>query len=559
MISPATQEQGTSYPNSYRGFFSVLATVLFFFGVQVQAQYTTSGLTYPTGNDGLTPGTCYAPGGKSCWWVDCDAVSDGTGTSAASPAWGFEGIGGYYSAGSFNQGSAVGGDHIYVKGTCKVTGSVDSAVGPYKQLLIARPGQLGTQSEPLVIRSWPGVTQGIFDGEYLDTLTAPNDATNNPIYLIGIFPTSAPSALAVKIENIKVTRARRSGINCGYSNSTVAYCDISSVWFEDNDIDPNGLYAPLLLDAGATDWPQAHTVRNCKFTNNYRNCTTDGGNISGDAACGAEDNDGAINIYSIGNSLGLGTVDIYNSYFDNNTKHIRDKQNGSATVSVYNNWLGSSEGEALYDRHTAWVVHHNIFDMGAGAKYVMVVTDDPPPPTRSRSVTFYNNSIFGLDRLIDIQPGVGAYTDYVTWSIYNNAIQATSSTGRIVVIDQEGGATNNTFTTAKMTMDHNYYNVAAASQTNFSCLAPASAGSACTQRTFAQTMSYLSDVSSSVTDPQFTNAASDLFCLQSGASSRTAGRSSGYIGAIDPATCSSSSAATITSPVQNYLKIGVID
>ncbi len=516
----------------FQKFLSIL--VLLLVPISVEAQYTSAGLTYPTGNDGLTPGTCYAPGGKSCWWVDCDAGSDGTGASAASPAWGFEGILGYYSAGSYIQGSAVGGDHVYVKGTCEVTGSEDDATGPFKQIIIARAGQLGTQAEPLVIRSWPGVTRAIFDGEFDDTLSTPADATNHPIYLIGVYPTSAPSAKAIRIENIKVTHARRAGINCGYSGSTVAYCDIHSVEFDDNVIDPNGLYAPLLLDGGATDFTQAHTVRNCRFTNNYRNCNTDGGNISGDATCTPADNDGAINLYAGTGGVGNGTTDISDSYFENNTKHIRDKQNGAMTANVYDNWFGSSEGEALYNRHTAWVVHHNIFDMGAGAQYLMVVTDDPAPATKARSLEFYNNSAYVIDRLIDIQPGVGAYTDYLTWTVYNNAIQATGSTGRIIVIDQEGGATNNTFTTAKWTSDHNYINVAAASQTNFSCLAPATSGSACTQRTFAQTMTYLSDASSSVTDPLFTDATGDDFSLQSGASSRTAGRAGSYIGAIEP-------------------------
>lgn len=516
----------------------IVALFLFLAALSAEAQYTSAGLTYPSLNDGRTPGTCYAPGGNSCWWIDCDSVSDGTGASAASPAWGFEGVLGYYSGGSFNVGSAVGGDHVYVKGTCSVSKAVDNATGPFTIAIVARPGQLGTQAQPLVIRSWPGVTQGIFDGEYDDSITAVNDATNNPLLgLIRVHPTSAPSAKAVQIENLKIYRARRSGINCGYSGSTVAYCDISSVWFEDNDVDTNGVYAPLIVDGSATDFPQAHIIHHNKFTNNYRNCSTDEANMSGDTTCTPLDNDGALAIYSANNAVPTGTIDIYDNYFDNNVKHIRDKHNGSITKTVRNNWFGSSEGEALYDRQTGWTVRHNVFDMGAGAQYAIVVTDDPPPPAKTRSLTFYNNTIYNTSRLIDIQPGVGAYSDYLTWEVYNNAIHAPSSSSYILVVHGEGGRTNDTFTTAKWTSDHNYFNVSSSSQTNFSYLGPTSAGTSGTARSFTNTMTYLSDASSSVTDPQFANSAGDDFCLTAGASSRTAGRTSGYIGAIDPSTC----------------------
>jgi hypothetical protein len=518
----------------------VIAVVLFFVALGAEAQYTSAGLTWP---DGIEPGTasvCDAPGGKTCYWVDCDAGSDGTGTYA-SPYWGFETVYGYYSGGSYFPGTAVGGDIVYVKGTCAVSESVDTATGPLRQAIVARNAQVGTVAEPSILKSYKGEAQAIFDGEFDDSITGVVDANNNPLLgLIRIHPTIVTVAKGFRVENVKITRARRTGLNCGYSAATVAYCDIHSVWFEDNDIDSNGVYGPLMIDGSATDYVQAHTIRNNRFTNNYRNCSADEANMSGDVTCTAGDNDGAIGVYSANGSVPIGTIDIYDNYFDNNTKHIRDKHNGSITKTVYNNWFGSSEGEALYDRQTAWTVRHNIFDMGAGAQYLMVVTDDAPPATKSRSLNFYNNSIYNASRMIDIQPGAGTYTDYLTWDVYNNAVQATSATDRYIVIHPESGTTA-TFTTAKWTSNNNYFNVGATTQTKFTYLGPASSGSGGTERDFATSMTYLSDASSSVTNPLFEDPAGDDFCLQAGASSRTAGESGGYLGAIDPTTCGGSS------------------
>ena len=551
MISPGIDEQDyeTDYPNYLRGFLSLLIQgflILFVYvlaPLSAEAQYTGAGLAYPTGIEPGNPSDCENPG--HCWYVDCDAVSDGVGTYA-SPFWGFETLFGYYSAGSFITGSIAAGDYVYVKGTCNITKSAnnDTATGPYQMIRSARQGQLGTLANPTVIKSYLGTAQAVFDGEFATALTGVHDASNDVSGgMIKIAPTIAGSALGIKIQNIKVTQSRYIGINCGYGAATVAYCDINSVWFEDNDIDSTGTTGPLFIDCSATDFAQAHTVRNCKFTNNYRNCAAKGGNMTGDTSCARGDpsgttNDGALGIYSANGATPIGTVTIQDSYFDNNFKHIKTKHNGSASTTVKRNYFGSAPEELIYIRQTTWSVFDNIFD---GGDNVFVVTTEAPPGGKTRSLDFHGNTVYKGTRLIALEDS-GTYADYLTWNVYNNAIDSQVTTSPIIAISTSG--TVSTFTPAKWTSHHNYFYVNASAQTTFSSLMPAVSGSAATVRSFANTMTYLSDASSSVSDPKFTNPASDNFCLQAG-SARTASNTGSYIGALDPAgaICTATSSA----------------
>jgi hypothetical protein len=106
---------------------------------------------------------------------------------------------------------------------------------------------------------------------------------------------------------------------------------------------------------------------------------------------------------------------------------------------------------------------------------------------------------------------------------------------------------------ANYTEDHNYYYVSSASQDYFSCLGPATAGGACTHRSFADHKTYVSDTTSSINNPDFVNVGSGDFTLNTGSSAKTAGRLSGYIGAIEPEGSSSSSSSSSSGGRKNWM------
>lgn len=493
----------------------------------VEAQYTSAGLAWPDGIEPGTPGTCEAPGGKTCYFVDCTAGSDGTGTYA-SPYWGFETVLGYWSAGSYYSGTAVGGDVVYVKGTCGATGSVEDATGPFRQIRIGREFQLGSSSaEPLIIKSYLGTARAVLDGEYIaDPVRTRSNLNTRGKYL--------------RMQNLKITRGATTGISHGYydgGGENAGQLDAYSLEFDDNQISAVGTSSPLTINAEEGSFVYTNLIRNCVFTNNNKNCALDGGS-GGDGDCVVGNNDAAIDIYGQNGAVSVSTTKIYDSFFSGNTKDIRNKQNGGGAVEIYNNWMQDSEAASMHVRSPSWLVHHNVILSTGTATDVFSDEGDPNPAGGQRILDFWNNTVH--NRSVTLRTNEH-YSQLIDHELYNNAIHSTTYTGEHIMLAMYAG---DYFPLVNWVSDHNYWYISAGSQADFSCIGPNSAGAACTNRSFATTMTYLSDASSSVTDPLFVNAAGLDFCLTAGASSRTAGRTSGYIGAIDPSTCAGGSSST---------------
>lgn len=490
---------------------------------------TTWGLAWPDGIEPGDPSVCEAPSGKTCYWINCDKITDGTG-SYADPDWGFEDIAGYWSAGSYFQGSAVGGDVVYVTGTCENTGSVEDATGPFKMVRLGREPQFGsTTDQPLIIKSWRGTARAVFDGEFTQSLLLSTRSNLNT------------REKHLRIQNIKFTGAVDSAISCGYYNGggeNAGACDLYSVEINDNLISSVGTFSPILINSEDSTYAYTNRIRNSRIVNNYRNCAVDGGS---DGDCAARNNDGAVAVYGTNGTVSAETTLIYGNYFENNTKDIRNKHNGGGAVEVYNNWMQDSEGPSMHVRSPSWLVHHNVILSTGTAQDVFSDEGDANPAGGQRTLDFWNNTVY--NRAVTLRTNEN-YSQLIDHEWYNNAIHSRTYTGEHIMLAMYAG---DYFPLVNWVSDHNYWYISAGSQADFSCIGPNSAGAACTNRSFTDTMTYLSDASSSVTDPQFVGAASDNYCLGVGASSRTAGRAGGYIGAIDPADCVAGSGSSTTS------------
>lgn len=482
------------------------------------AQYVSSGLIYPDGIEPGDPSVCEAPAGKTCYWVDCDAGADGVGTYA-SPFWGFETVFGYYDSGaSYIQGSAVGGDIVYVKGTCEVTGSKDDATGPYKQVRIGRAAQMGTSSAPTIIKSYKGTAQAVFDGEYLKVLTPQVRAENSPETLIRV-EQSATGNSYLKVQNIKFYRYHTNGIDVKYNTEGVT---IQSVTCEEGRVDPTGTSGCFARQYN-TAIVYADDFSYNYFLNNDNICDTYVGDTDTGSGCNLGTNDGTISLTTEASASNGSTVNIHHNRDVSSAKFIHEKHNGNVTVNVYQNYSSDTD-TFIHLRAKQTNIYNNVIT----GTSTYVLEPDPENETLNVSFNFYNNSVYMTagQLMYDIE----IWNDDGTIAIYNNAIKSTSTTTPFMSLANFSGEY---FVRASFTMDHNYFDVPSAVQTSFSCFGPTSAGAGCTTRNFADTKTELSDSTSSVTDPSFENASGGRLQLTPSSSARTAGRSGYYIGAIE--------------------------
>lgn len=472
-------------------------------------QFTSAGLQWTNGIEPGTASTCENAG--HCWYVDCDAVADGNG-SYASPFWGFETVGGYWLAGTFYNGSVAGGDIIYVKGTCEVTGSVDSATGPYKQLRIGQTGQ-GTLVAPTIIKSYLGTAQAIFDGENKNVLDAPVDVgrtENTPGQGLLRFHNTGNLGGAVRVQNIKIYRSAANGI---HAMDGVGGVDTYSVTFQDCQSDETGTSGQVSLEAGQAAITYTHVVRNSVFDNVDDLSPGANGTIT--------NNDGTISLTS-GVTQGVGsTLTVRNSTFDGCPHALRGKHNGAnMTLEAYSNTFNNVYS-VLFGRTETNLIHHNLASNVTGAFAIL----DQENVQTNIDLTAYNNSVYLADKFLWTQ---SSWQDTGVITVYNNAVDSTTATAvPWIGISRYAGEYS---ALANMVFDHNYFRVNATQQATFSCIGPTTGGGACTNRNLADTKTYLSDTTSAATDPLFTDPASGDFSLTPGAASRTAGRNGSYVG-----------------------------
>lgn len=406
-------------------------------GTIANKQYTnsewTAGLEYTDYIRPGTPGACEAPGGNTCYWVDCDAVSDGTGTFA-SPFWGFETVAGWctgdgcISSGDFTQGLAVAGDWIYVKGTCDTF--TENATGPYQGIRLLRRAQHGSQAEPTVITSWADEVSPIFDGGFTE-------------YNLMHFQGSVGGGTAgyVDVNNVRITRYASKGIEYhsdvlgGTVNSVEVYNGAANG--EDGVGGGVVFYADSLL----------HDFR---LTNSYF------WDLNANPS-GSTNNRGAVTVLAESTATAGSQVQIANVIVADVEKGIRHKHNGPVTTVVTQSLIYDVV-DAFYVRQPLNVQKVVIQDATRSAFYISEENYSVAIPTIVDKITAVEGSRFFL--LDDGNGGVLNSTVTATNSIWEDA----SGANRTWCLDCFGAVTPSTWNFSDITHDNNMYNITAGAQ-----------------------------------------------------------------------------------------------
>lgn len=463
---------------------------ILFLPLLAQAQdYDDPGLIWADGIEPGTASTCEATGGSTCYWVDCDAVTDGDG-SFANPYWGFETVAGYMNGGSFVQGSLLGGDFLYVKGTCDSAESTEDATGPLKVLKIKRAAQYGTLTHPTVVKSYKGTSRAIFDMQQ-DTAI---------VSAIELEDATEAAGKYVHIQNVLVQDYYNRGIDCHGPTG----CSLYNVEIKDGKANGDGVLGSAVFFAEGTQ-AYTHSVDRSYFHDN---------NVS---PSGGANNQGSICLLSETTADAASVFNVTNSKFENEIKGIRHKHNGVITNNVVGN-LFLNNDQAMYLRADTTVAHNN----------VMVNTTDWVFDMCSENLstkvdlTAYNNTVYTSPRFVQTSCAPQDEDHHLT--LYNNIFDDTSTSGVIL-----GLATNSAegFGLDDIIHDHNMYNIGSSAQTSFMEREN-------TVRSFTNSMSDFSDSTSAVDDPEMTNPAGGDYSLDADSPARTFGRSSLYVGAIDP-------------------------
>lgn len=459
-----------------------------------------AGLEYQNYIRSGTPGACEAPGGKTCYWVDCDAVVDGDG-SFANPFWGFETVAGWctgdgcVSSGDFTQGLAVGGDWIYVKGTCDAFN--ENATGPFQAITLARKIQHGTQAEPTVITSWANEAAPVFDGGFsryvLIWMRGDTDASGNPEGY-------------VNVNNVRVTRYATKGIE--YYNN-VKGGTVNSVEIYNGTMDGlDGVGGSVVFynEGGPHDY---------HLTNSYI------WNIQANPQCsgGSANNCGAVTILSEETADPASTVTISNTIIEDTRIAIRQKHSGPARTVVSESLVfGVTDG--LYVRQKATVQKSIFQDISRAAIYLS--EENYEPGLGVLNVIADKNTFVDATRLFVMDDYEGAAGSTSSVAATNNIWEESAQHDYTWCLNCFGSNSPSVWTFSDITHANSMYNIPAGSQTDFAEIENV-------VYNFATFMSNVSDGVSIVDDAEI-QADCSIQVGSPGASFATDG---GPIGAVD--------------------------
>lgn len=457
--------------------------------------------------DGIEPGDaseCEAPAGNTCYWIDFDAVADGDG-SYASPFWGTETALGWMNGANYQQGTAVGGDYIYLKGTAKPSESTESADGPLRVVKVKRAAQMGTSEKPLVIKSWRGTARAILDAE--DSTSAPLESGDG-YAMISFVDATVTAGKSIRVQNVLVKSSYCKGINSeGVPNLELFTLEVTDT--RGNSTGGCGGIGPNLVGNVVYD----HHYNHLLIHDNDR------------AGSGTVQNRGGISVTTDGTSIEGSSIEVENSLFYNENYAIRHKHNGPTVMNIHDNIIRDSVSALLHRLKYTNFYKNLVYGMsGSDIPVIHIWGEASPLPSEAPYILHvgYNNTFYDYTDAV-LGTSEGLKNDWVDIEFYNNIIQDTSETSKAFHVEQYG---NYTINLSQIVHDHNWYWISATVQSTFSDIMN-------TDRSFANTMTYLSDTSSSVTDPSFRNAGSSDFYPLNGLFA-TSGRNGGYIGALTP-------------------------
>ena len=347
--------------------------------------------------------------GSRIWYVDLDRPTNGNGDEG-TPLNHFTDLLGWFDGTNYHQGSLgfAGGDQIWVTGT----GNVAKHVNGTKNMNIdmRRAAQFGTAAEPTVIRSWKGQARAKFDGSYSDR--------------IGIYAglTSGTTA-GIVVLNVEVTRCTEPGI---YMDDYLAYVRVVSCYAHLNYALSGGpleSYGGIRVRCSRTG--QDVEVYNCETTRNNTSNGVDyqttGNNIGGISLL-------CQNLGSAGS-----TVKFYNNDCFDETYLFRHKHSGACDFESYNNRLDTGVVAQYIRASGINNIHDNIV-----SNVPLDVELEAENQTQRRTVTYTDNSLTDVDKIISTGPTTEAQGNDVTWSgtSYTNS----TYTGAVIVMGQYGSS-----------------------------------------------------------------------------------------------------------------------
>ena len=435
-----------------------------FTGVKEDSNQWHAGLSYA---DGIEPGTASdCPSGYTCYYVDCDAVSDGTGTYA-SPYWGFETVLGYESGGTFYQGVITSTTDtktiVYVTGTCDCGTSTEDATGPFKQIRYWR--EMGDSSDPVTIKSYLGVSRAVFDGE--DTCDS------------GIEIKNVSQGGGVRIQNILIQGYLISGIRV---EEDYDYVDISSVEVTGIKGDGTGTYGPVMIYHKDAATAQQAFLRNSYLHDNDKN------------AVGGLNNRGTINYHSVYTANTSSLFTVQNTLVEDGAYCYRVKHYGGQML-VKQSICRDAVGIALVRTNT-FTLQQTVADNITFIDPVDLTSNngimlDVENMQAGYQLTFIGtNNTFYKVPFVFATPSVPNDNVVITWQ--DNIIDAISPTGKFLFLAQYAA---DSFDVSEYTGGGNMYNISASSEATFADIND-------TDYSFSGAMTALSETGSSVDDPE---------------------------------------------------------
>lgn len=464
--------------------FLVVVFLLLFFGCVAEGQTFScgsgsteweAGLTYSNGVEPGDASTC--PTDHTCYYVDCDAVADGSGTYA-SPYWGFETVLGYVDGGSFISGDVSTSSDtaviIYVKGTCDYGTSSEDATGPFKQAVHWRA--VGDKDDPIVIKSYPGVAQAVFDGE---------GTGDFGMY----FKNNGGADGAWRIENIRVTDYLEYGILIG---DYCDYIDIHSVTVDNIKGDGGcGTCSPITVYQKSSTRAQTGLIRNSYFYNNDIN------------AVGGIDNRKTITHHNDNSTHADSILTVQNVVIDGGAYCFGDKWFGGHFV-IKDSICSNATGMVRF-RSPNGEVDNVIFDSinredptSSGTYGFNISAENSTEANVSiHDCTFYD---IGSSNGTLFSSATAPNDDFVI-DFYNNIVVDTTYTGRPVYL---AAWSSESIDPDELTFSNNMYNLSSSTQNGFAWLM----GSG---KSLTEWNTFVGDTTSIVDDPELSDPANGDF------------------------------------------------
>jgi len=448
--------------------------IILFFGCVAEGQTFScgsgdtewsAGLTW---TDGIEPGDAsVCPNGYTCHYVDCDAVSDGTGTYA-SPYWGFETVLGYLNAGDFYEGVVKRTNDskqiVYVKGTCDYGTSVESSTGPFKQIRVWR--STGSASDPVIVKSYPGIAQAIFDGEGTGHRAIEFKNTAGAVAGGGFL-----------IENFRITDYIYDGISV---QDSFEYIDIHSVTVDNIDGDGDGTYGPIMIYQRDTDSKQTALIRNCYLHTNDLDAT------------GGLSNRGTIRHHGVYNAHADSTFTVQNTIVEDGAYCFQDKHFGGNVLikeSICSNAIGMAyiRADSIEFDRVIWD-SINVDDPTGDGSSGFFLSKENIEAGYDVSVNIHNCTIYDLtSKLFTADP----VDDDIAVTFEDNIIDDSAYTGRPIYLAPNSG---DSLVLLDQNFGGNIYNISSSTQSGFAWYKN-------TGYSFSGFNTLFSDTTSTVADP----------------------------------------------------------